>query len=252
MRRIAFFDTLRGFSLVSMMLFHASYDFALLTGQTAAFFDSFAIMWWQRSIAWLFLGLAGIMCSYSHNNAKRAIRYGLVALLIWLVTSSLSLDVTINFGIMFCMAASTALVSCMQRLGWKGNSISVALVCLVLFVLTLHVSEGSIGIQGLWELRLPSKLYASSNFAWLGFPGPYFSSADYYPLLPYTLLYLAFANVAKPLKHSRWIDAIGQLSCPALTWLGKHALLVYVLHQPLICALVFCMVQALRAGGHLL
>ncbi|WP_444328780.1 heparan-alpha-glucosaminide N-acetyltransferase domain-containing protein, partial [Paratractidigestivibacter sp.] len=73
--------------------------------------------------------------------------------------------------------------------------------------------------------------------SWLGFPGPRFSSGDYYPLLPYTLMYLAGAAVGPVIKARGLPGPLMRFRCKSLEFIGRHALLVYVLHQPLLLLL---------------
>ena len=64
-----------------------------------------------RSISWVFLFIAGWMCTLSRNNIKRAAKYALAALVVWLATTLVSVDDSVNFGIIYCMAACTGIVA---------------------------------------------------------------------------------------------------------------------------------------------
>ncbi len=58
--RICLFDTLRGFTIISMVLFHAAYDATYLFGFDIPWFsDPVAQNIWRCSISWVFLLLAG-------------------------------------------------------------------------------------------------------------------------------------------------------------------------------------------------
>ena len=62
--RIAFFDSLRGFTIISMVAFHAAYDAAYLYGFEIPWFtDPIIQTVWRSSISWVFLALAGWMTS---------------------------------------------------------------------------------------------------------------------------------------------------------------------------------------------
>ena len=75
-RRVPLFDTVRGLVILSMVAFHATYDAVILYGCDIEWFLNPLIQTvWRNSISWTFLLLAGIMCSYSRNNVKRAARY---------------------------------------------------------------------------------------------------------------------------------------------------------------------------------
>ena len=90
-----------------------------------------------------------------------------------------------------------------------------ALLCLLLFAALFPWLPGvRVETEWLW---------------WLGLRTREFYSADYYPLLPWGLLFFAGAFAGRRLcEHlPRWT-----LPRP-LTWMGRHALGIYLVHQPL-------------------
>ena len=71
--RITIFDTVRGFTMLSMAGFHACYDLAYLYGWDMPRFTETVFQdIWRASISWVFLFIAGWMCTRSCNNVKRA------------------------------------------------------------------------------------------------------------------------------------------------------------------------------------
>lgn len=84
-KRITIFDTVRGFTMISMAGFHACYDLAYLYGWDMPWFTQSAFQdIWRASISWVFLFIAGWMCTLSRNNIKRAAKYALAALVVCL------------------------------------------------------------------------------------------------------------------------------------------------------------------------
>ena len=87
-KRITIFDTVRGFTMISMAGFHACYDLAYLYGWDMPWFTQTVFQdIWRASISWVFLFIAGWMCTLSHNNAKRAAKYAAAALVVWIATT---------------------------------------------------------------------------------------------------------------------------------------------------------------------
>lgn len=225
--RIRALDVLRGLTVLSMVAFHTAYDLAYIFELPVPWFTSGPVQdIWRNSISWTFLFLAGWMCAYSRNNFKRAIRYGAFAILIWFATTLAAVDTPINFGIIYCMSVST-LIAALLRHVTKGklNSKScliAAAACLVLFFAT----------YGLFK-----QTYATEYLAWLGFPSSSFASGDYYPLIPFSFMYLCGA-----FAHGHWIKAhqdqyptiLKTITSKPIEWIGRHSLLIYALHQPLI------------------
>ena len=107
---------------------------------------------------------------------------------------------------------------------------------LALFALLWGLPEGTLGVGPL-SVGLPRGLYGGEGLAWLGLPGPSFSSGDYYPLLPYLMVYLAGTAMGSSWAARGYPGWARRASVPALTFLGRHALAAYVIHQPVLLAL---------------
>lgn len=244
-QRLRGFDVLRGFSVVSMVSFHFCYDLAYLWGAPLSWFESPFQDVWRASISWVFLALAGIMCAYSRNNLKRGLRYLSLALAIYAVTYLAQVDTPISFGIIYCMGFSTILVGLLRRFGlgaWRGWRAWVLSSCiLALFLLTLAVPSGSFGLAwaGGPSVRMPVDLYQRGLLSWLGFPGPRFASGDYYPPLPFSLVFVAAYVWWQGSEHAKITQWLAKLSCAPLEWVGRHPLSIYVLHQPLLLVLSY-------------
>lgn len=231
--RIGIFDIARGAAVISMVLFHLCYDLAFIGGVSLSWFSSPLLDVWRSSISWTFLFVAGCMCPLSRSNLRRALQYGAVALLIWVVTSIASVDTAISFGIIYCMAACTLVAWALGRLGALPSGPVAAAVLFVVFIALLNVRDGMVGVGPL-SIEVPEALYETPWLSWLGFPGPGFSSGDYYPLLPYLFIYLTGAAMGSwwsSRGYPAWARAV---RCPALTWFGRHALIVYIAHQPVL------------------
>ena len=176
---------------------------------------------WRASISWVFLLIAGWMCTLSRNNIKRAAKYAAAALVVWVATTLVSVDDSVNFGIIFCMAACTAIVALARPVLDRVPAIWGITICLILFACT-------------WSI--PKAVYPIPYLAWLGFPDPDFVSGDYYPLIPFFFMYLAGFFAARTAQKANceapaWAYAN---PIPALASLGCHALPFYLLHQPII------------------
>lgn len=226
--RIALFDELRGFTTISMVVFHASYDLAYLYGVEMPWFTQGPFQdIWRATISWTFLALAGWMTSFSRNNVKRAAVYGLCALAVFAATTIAAVDTPVNFGILACMAGSTALYAIASPVLRRIPPSVGAVSCLLLFFLTLGVPRATYPVEGL---------------AWLGFPSPAFASGDYYPLIPFAFMYLAGSFGARLFKAVRGSSAYPlwarTVHMPVFDWIGRRSLVIYLLHQPVIIAVL--------------
>ena len=244
--RIGIFDAVRGLSVVSMVLFHLCYDLKFLAGLSLPWFAPPLQDVWRCSISWTFLFVAGCMCPLSRSNLRRGLQYGLVALAVWAVTSVAAVDTPISFGIIYCMAACTLVAWAMGRLGALPRGPMAAAVLVVAFLALQGISRGTVGL-GPWQLVLPRELYESGLLSWLGLPGPRFASGDYYPLLPYLMLFLAGAAMGSTWKERGYPTWTRKVHVPLVNAVGRHALLVYVAHQPVLLAVTALAAQ--MAGG---
>lgn len=233
-KRIVIFDTLRGLIILSMVAFHATYDLAYLYEYDLPWFTSSPFQnIWRSSISWTFLIIAGWMTQHSRNNYKRGLSYAFTALLIYVVTLIANVDTPISFGIIYCMAFSTILYEAGSAQFKRINPLFGISICLALFVLTHNI---------------PNKVYSFFGLSWLGFPAPGFASGDYYPPIPFFFMYAIGAYSAiKYLKGckdgSRYPDWTKRDLCPPLTMIGRHSLAIYLVHQPIILAILYILVK---------
>ena len=81
----------------------------------------------------------------------------------------------------------------------------------------------------------------------LGFPDPEFFSGDYFPLFPWIFLYLTgYFLYGMFMKFPEVKNALRiHLPVPFLVTAGRHSLLLYLLHQPLLM-LVFTAADVLK------
>ena len=86
----------------------------------------------------------------------------------------------------------------------------------------------------LLEIELPSFLYANELTAYLGFPKSGFFSADYVPVIPWLFLFFFGYFLYKIFERYGWLKALSFVSVKPLEFVGRHALPIYVLHQPVI------------------
>lgn len=235
--RVRIFDAVRGFSVVSMVAFHLCYDLRFLSRIPLAWFAPPFQDIWRASISWTFVFIAGCMCAFSRNNLRRSGVYLAAAALIFVATSVAAVDDAINFGIIFCMGACTLIEWALEQAHMAPEGNAAAIVLAVCFVLLLGVPHGYVGIEP-FAITLPDAWYSTPWLSWLGLPGPHFVSGDYYPVLPYLLLYLSGASWCRRRKRTKGFpQRLYQPYCRPLEFVGRHSLAVYLLHQPVLLLL---------------
>ena len=221
-------DTLRGMTLVSMMVYHACWDLVYLFRQDWAWYRSFGAHLWQQSICWTFILLSGYCFHLGHHRLRR----GLLSLGGGALVSAVSqvAGSPIHWGVLTLLGAAALLTIPLDPLLRRLPARAGLAGSFCLFFLLREVNLGYLGFEGAALLTLPADWYQNSLTALLGFPGPDFFSADYFSLLPWLFLFWTgyFLYRLRPEGEGR------ELRLPLVTTLGRHSLVAYLLHQPLI------------------
>ena len=221
-------DTLRGMTLVSMMVYHACWDLVYLFRQDWAWYRSFGAHLWQQSICWTFILLSGYCFHLGHHRLRR----GLLSLGGGALVSAVSqvAGSPIHWGVLTLLGAAALLTIPLDPLLRRLPARAGLAGSFCLFFLLRAVNQGYLGFEGAALLTLPADWYQNSLTALLGFPGPDFFSADYFSLLPWLFLFWTgyFLYRLRPEGEGR------ELRLPLVTTLGRHSLVAYLLHQPLI------------------
>jgi uncharacterized membrane protein len=231
-------DVLRGVAVVAMVLYHFSYDLAYLVGLfDVGFFRSGIGLDMGRMIGGTFIFLAGLSLALSYSRAVasqpsegtlfwkylgRGLRIFSYGLVITLFTWIFLPNEMVVFGILHLIGASIIVAYPFLRL--KLANVALGLLCIVI---GLYLND--FGTAHPW-------------LAWLGIR-PNFFMLDYWPLFPWfgvALLGVFAGNALYGDASKRATRAIPQPpSSRPLAFLGRHSLLVYFVHQPvLIVALV--------------
>lgn len=227
--RYALLDELRGLDLVSMMLYHACWDMMFLFGIWMDWYAGMPGRLWQQTICWVFILLSGfcVPLGIPHPEARR---------------TGVCCRGTGHGGDAGLHAGGPGGVRCADLSGQRHAAHRCAgtaaeksdarcgpcgvggAVCGVL--------PGWVGLGG-WKLMLPQSLYANYFTAFFGFYPDWFYSADYFGLLPWLFLFWAGYYLHKAVGRRR-MEPLRRPVCPALGWMGRHSLLLYLLHQPVI------------------
>ena len=202
--RLILLDELRGLTLISMILYHFMWDLYYIVGITFPWKHGMyapGMHIWQQSICWTFILLSGVLT---------------------LIGSSMLLMLPFDFVLK-------------RLIGFRTEPVMTLFLTALFFSLfwwTLHHG------QTLWPQSLPRNLLTT----YLGFPFAGFWSTDYFPVIPWFFLYVAgyllhaltaVVRLPEPFRaHLRDIAHTSHI--PALAFLGRHCLLVYMVHQPVL------------------
>lgn len=236
--RLHALDALRGLCLISMMAYHGLWNLVYLFGVDMSWYRELPGYIWQQSICWTFILLSGFCWQMGRKHLKRGLMVFGGGVLVSLATHIFMPASRITFGILTCTGSCVLLMIPLDKILRKIPAGLGAAVSFLLFCLLKNVSSGQLGFEKLVICDLPDGLYRDLLTTYLGFPMPGFFSADYFPILPWSLLFVC-GYFLYTLLHRRGLDrklfARGEF--PVLNFLGRHSLTVYLLHQPVIYGL---------------
>lgn len=228
-QRIWELDAARGLCLVLMIGFHFWYDLVYLFGLVPLKAPGFFRLICNFGAIPFFL-ISGISTTLGSRTVRRGIAVLCGGLAISAVTLALNLlgfagpEVRIYFGILHCLGTCMLLWTLLRKLpDWALAALGFAILVL-----------------GLWL-----RYFVRARIPWLvplGIIWSEFASADYFPLAP-NLAYFLTGAVA-----GRKVYAHRQTRFPKInpqnplirffTFFGRHSLLIYLLHQPVLFLLI--------------
>lgn len=233
-KRIYMLDELRGIAIIAMIIYHTIYSMAFIFSLDFSYNLLLHAYKFQPFIPILFITLCGISCSFSKNNLKRGAIVFATAIAITIATAIFMPSATIIFGILHFLGISLILYSLTQKVIDKIPANIGIVIFLILFIIVYNIPKGYIGFKPFLYFELPTQLYSFYPLSILGFPTPNFASGDYFPLMPNIFLLLFGIYIGKLIKEKGVPSFMYKKLCPPLDFLGRHSLVIYVIHQPII------------------
>ena len=220
-QRIQLIDALRGLAVLLMVVHHFLYDLVAFCGAPAWLFSNPVFNFLHYIFAGLFLFLSGVSSNFSRSNVKRGLKALACTLVITAVTTVM--DMPIVFGVLHLLGTCMVLYGLTRRFWEKLPFWVVPVVSIAGIVLTGHMAGG---------------VMSESRWLWmLGWVYEGFVSTDYFPLLPWAFVFLLGTWAGKYIKAGRMPHWFYTADCPPLAAVGRHSLVIYVLHQPVLYGL---------------
>jgi len=236
-------DTLRGIALVMMVVYHFLFDlyhFAILP----IHMNTLSLWLFSRSTAFIFLLVVGISLTLSYHRTclqrkagqenenqslltkyiKRGLKIFFLGLLITLGTWIFIPDNFIVFGVLHFIGL--AIILEYPFLDKKYLNLALATIFMI-----IGVYMGKLTSNGPWLL-------------WLGLKPLAFHTVDYFPLLPWlgvVSLGLFAGNTLYPNYQRRFRipDISDHYLVKFASFLGRHSLLIYLIHQPILIIILY-------------
>lgn len=229
-KRIWEIDFLRGLSIILVVCYHLLYDLNAYVGvkRFLGWSTDLSTTAWtvaQHFFAGLFIVLSGTSSTLTRSNTRRGLRLLVVAMAVTAVTYVFDPSSAIWFGILHLLAVSILIFGAAF-----GRAEAVTCAVWGVFVLgsgaALHYITKVITIRFDWLLPF-------------GIHSPDFSSFDYFPLIPWFGVFLIGAALGRSVYAPRRSLLPWRLPQTFVNAAGRHSLLIYIIHQPLILAVLY-------------
>lgn len=220
--RIPLFDSVRGFALALMFVFHFCFDLKFVglwpVDLQGSFWVAFRVL-----IVTLFTGLVGVgfrLGANSYRAPRFWIREGKIlggALFLSLATYLLFPGAWVYFGVLHFILVASLLGPVFARVPWLCAPLGLGLVLLPLAAKSARFNGTFLGLSG------------------LGLVDP--GALDFVPLLPWLGVTMLGCSVGNFLTERNFHFLRREI--PFLSLLGRHSLLLYLTHQMAFLPLVW-------------
>jgi uncharacterized membrane protein len=229
--RIGGIDSLRGLAIVAMIAYHFTFDLRYFGAVRADFENDPFWLGARVAIVSSFLLLVGVSLvlarEFNVPTARFARRVALIALCALAATLGSYVvfpERFIYFGILHCIAVASVLA---RPLAGRPQ---------------LALALGAAAITA--GLVLSHPFFDTRAASWIGFNTVKPPTEDFVPLFPWFGVVLLGIALGHGLVRRDFAPVALLAQAPkALRWLGRHSLVVYMLHQPVLLGLLWLVLR---------
>lgn len=229
-RRIWEIDFLRGLSIILVVGYHLLFDLGEFVGVKRFFgfsTDLSTVAWTaaQYFFAGLFIVLSGTSSTLSRSNLRRGLRLLAVSLAVTAATYIFNPSSAVWFGILQLLAVSILIYGAAFE---KAGPLTCVVWAVFVFglIAALHLLMRGMTVGFDWLLPF-------------GIHSPGFASFDYFPLIPWLGVFLIGAALGKSVYAPRQSLLPWRLPQTFVNVAGRHSLLIYIVHQPVILGVLY-------------
>ena len=227
-KRIQIIDALRGLAVVLMVIHHLLYNLVEFLDAPEWLFTNPVFDVLHYIFAGLFISLSGISSRFSRGNIKRGLITLAFAAAISVVTYLM--DMPIWFGVLHLLGFSMLFFGFTRKF-WDliPRKASPALFIALIVACSLAASYAKPVVDGPLARIVVSVL---------GWPQQGFVSYDYFPILPWLFVFLLGTWAGIYIAERKLPARFYEFEAPFFPKVGRKALLIYILHQPVLYGLV--------------
>lgn len=226
--RIWELDAFRGICIIGVIIVHAVYDMTVIFGADIKVPEFYYFIKDYGSV--LFILLSGICVTLGRNSLKRGavvLGFGLVITLVMAVLTHIDPYSfgNVYFGVLHLLGVCMLIFPLFKKLPlWASSLLAIVCVLLGFYFDTLRT-----------ENITPLVVLGIKNYG--------FFNVDYFPLFP-NLGYFLIGSVMGRTLYKNKQSLLPRFPCE--NWLcrfftlcGRHSLWIYLLHQPLVYAMLY-------------
>ena len=213
------------------------WDLVYLYNADIPWYKSHGAYIWQQSICWTFILLAGFSWHLGKKHMKRGLWAFGGGVVVSLVTAIVLPNDRVRYGVLTLIGSCILIWILLDKVLKKipaGVGVSVSFV--LFLILRSWTKQDPIQLSD----NLLNVTWLKSVLAYIGFPQAGFSSTDYFPLLPWIFLFATGYFLYSFLQEKGLINRLfGKWKVPGINFLGKHSLIIYMIHQPICYVVAF-------------
>ena len=217
--RIDGLDLWRSAAIAAMLVYHALYDleyFGMLAPGISGRPLALALRW---ACAGSFILISGAVARFSRDPIRRG--FFLLVLGLAVTAATMAVGQPVLFGILHCLGICLMLYGAGRKRAFGMDRRLSVLLCAALFIGTAFLTK---------RVEVDIKILFPLGFRYEGF-----YSADYYPLLPWIFLFMIGTAIGEMLEKRAVYRSFPRWA----TFPGRHSLLIYLLHQPVLFGLAW-------------
>lgn len=238
-KRIYILDEIRGTAVIAMVIYHFLFSSGYVFKNSTAYDIFKSIRPVEPIIAVTFIFVAGICTKLSRSNLKRGCILFAIALAVNIITEIFMPNIAIRFGVINLLSVCMILYGLLEKFIKKIKPLWGLISSLLIFILTWGLNHRYIGLFGYELFELPDLLYQTDFLYPLGFRNASFSSGDYFPLFPWIFMFMSGSNFAQMYDGKTLPKKYYKQHSSMLSKAGQYSLLIYILHQPIIFAVLY-------------
>ena len=223
-KRIELIDAMRGFAVTLMVIHHALYNCAAFLGAPWWLYRNPVFNVLQALFVGLFISVSGVSSRFSRGNIERGSIVLVIAIIITYVTNRMGMP--IYFGILHLLGTFMVFYGLTYKF-WDKIPTNTAPFIYIALILAGAMAR-------VFFSPASENIVIRDLLSVLGWRQPGFVNYDYQVIIPWIFVFLFGTWAGQLIRDGKFPRWFYETKVPFFPLVGRNALLIYVLHQPLL------------------